>query len=241
VIALAAHALVLRAHACGSSHAFAPAFPKSLSSTQLVRYSCAPILRCVHSTNACAGLHGTLAHHDVNSIKNQLNFEHYVGRVEATHFEDSSVFVTFSALVGHKPVMSALDPQLQALVEDGQFQGPTQEVYVLDSDTDDLPGKLEVYDKKMASTFYEHEASPFMKATLNLAAELAQQKEVSPFYLDLREIAVLADILPGYPSGPLSGALACHSYLGGCRIAVADVFQSHSPTNIHQYVGCIVR
>ncbi|KAL1985752.1 hypothetical protein VTN96DRAFT_7374 [Rasamsonia emersonii] len=124
-----------------------------------------------------AGLHATLAYHDVNSIKNQVNFEHYAGRVEATHFEESSVYVTFSALVGHKPVMSTLDPQLQALVEDGQFQGPTQELYLLDGDADDLPGKLEMYIKKMAPTFYEHEPSPFMKPTLNLAHELSQQKK----------------------------------------------------------------
>lgn len=108
-----------------------------------------------HNANTLTGLHGTLAHHDVNSIKNQINFEHYAGRVEATHFEESAVYVTFSALVGHKPVISTLDPQLQALVEDGQFQGPTQELYLLDSDADDLPGKLEMYIKKMASTFYE--------------------------------------------------------------------------------------
>jgi len=123
-----------------------------------------------------AGLHTTLTFHDINSAKNQVHFEHYAGRLEATHFEESSVYVTFSALVGHKPTVTALDPQLQELAEDGQFQTATQEVYVLDGDVDDLPGKLEMYIKKMASVFYDRERSDFIKPTLGIAAELSLQK-----------------------------------------------------------------
>ncbi|KAI9928802.1 hypothetical protein ASPWEDRAFT_168775 [Aspergillus wentii DTO 134E9] len=124
-----------------------------------------------------ANLHATLAYHDVSGVRNQIKFEHYAGRIEVTHFEESMVFVTFSGLQGHKPSVSTLDPQLQGLGEDPQFQGPLHELYLLDSDADDLPGKLEMYIKKTAPFFYERETSEFMKPTLMLAAELSQQKK----------------------------------------------------------------
>jgi hypothetical protein len=37
-----------------------------------------------------AGAQATLAYHDTNSIKNQIKFEHYSGRIEVTHFEESN-------------------------------------------------------------------------------------------------------------------------------------------------------
>lgn len=126
-------------------------------------------------------LHATLAYHDVSGIRNQVKFEHYAGRIEVTHFEESMVYVTFSALQGHKPSTSTLDPQLQGLGDDTQFQGPLHELYLLDSDADDLPGKLEMYIKKTASFFYEREASEVMRPTLLLASELSQQKKVYIF------------------------------------------------------------
>lgn len=128
--------------------------------------------------DVAVGLHATLAYHDVSSVKSHVNFEHYAGRIEVTHFADSSVFVTFSGLQGHKPSVSTLDPQLQGLGDDGQFHGPLHEIYLLDGDADDLPGKLEAYTKKMAPFFYERESSEFMRSTLTLAAELSEQKKV---------------------------------------------------------------
>lgn len=125
-----------------------------------------------------ADLHATLAYHDVSGIRNQIKFEHYAGRIEVTHFEESMVYVTFSGLQGHKASASTLDPQLQALGDDSQFQGPLHELYLLDSDADDLPGKIEMYIKKTAPFFYERETSDFMRPTLLLAAELSQQKKV---------------------------------------------------------------
>ncbi|KAJ5767085.1 uncharacterized protein N7511_004701 [Penicillium nucicola] len=123
-----------------------------------------------------ANLNSTLAYHDTNSIKNQVKFEHYSGRIEVTHFEESNSYMTFSGLQGHRASVSALDPQLQGLGDD-QFSSPTQEVYLLDADADDIPSKLELYIKKNAHLFYERETSPFMKPTLMLAAEINQQKK----------------------------------------------------------------
>ena len=75
--------------------------------------------------------------------------------------------------------MSTLDPQLQGLGDDPQFQGPLHELYLLDSDADDLPGKIEMYIKKTAPFFYARETSEIIKHTLLLASELSQQKKVS--------------------------------------------------------------
>lgn len=84
------------------------------------------------------------------------------------------VYMTFTCLQGHKPGVTALDPQLQGLGEDSQFQGPLHELYVLDDDADDLTKKVELYIKKTAPFFYERELSEFMKPTLIQAAELSQ-------------------------------------------------------------------
>jgi hypothetical protein len=121
-------------------------------------------------------LHATLAYHDTNAIKNQVKFEMYVGRMEATHFEESRVFITINGLRGHHNSVSALDPALQGLGDD-QFPGPSHEIYLLDSDSDDIPSKLELYIKKTAPFFFERETSTFMKPTLLLSAELGQSKK----------------------------------------------------------------
>ncbi|EPS32224.1 hypothetical protein PDE_07184 [Penicillium oxalicum 114-2] len=123
-------------------------------------------------------LHATLAFHDTNAIKNQIKFEHYVGRIEVTHSEESMVFVAITGLQGHRTSVSALDPQLQGLGED-QFSAPAQEIYLLDSDSDDIPSKMEVYIKKTGQFLIEREVSTFMKSTLQLASELSQSKKDS--------------------------------------------------------------
>lgn len=122
-------------------------------------------------------LHATLAYHDTSAIRNQVKFEHYAGRIEVTHLEESMIFVTFSGIQGHRASVSALDPQLQGLGDD-QFSGPPQEIYLLDSDADDVPSKLEMYIKKTAPFFIDRETSLFMKSTLLLASELGQTKKV---------------------------------------------------------------
>ncbi|KAJ5279820.1 hypothetical protein N7478_005192 [Penicillium angulare] len=123
-----------------------------------------------------ANLHATLAYHDVNAVQSQLKFENYTGRIEVTHMEESMVYVTICGLHGQRSSVSTLDPALQGLGED-QFSGAPHEIYLLDSDSDDIPGKLEMYIKKTASFFFERESSNFMKHTLLLASELAQSKK----------------------------------------------------------------
>ncbi|KAF9889199.1 hypothetical protein FE257_007512 [Aspergillus nanangensis] len=149
----------------------------SVESARLWKHPCIRTRIAEEFESFNANLHATLAYHDVSSIRNQIKFEHYAGRIEVTHFVESMVYVTFSGLQGLKPSASTLDPQLQDLGNESQFQGPFHEIYLLDSDADDLPGKLELYIKKTAPFFYEREASEFMHPTLLLASELSQQKK----------------------------------------------------------------
>ena len=132
--------------------------------------------------------------------------------------------MTFSGLQGHRSSVSALDPQLQALGDD-QFSGPSQEVYLLDAESDDIPNKLEMYIKKNASYFYERETSPFMKPTLLLAAELSQGKKVC--FLIFR-VGMSVDIDSGYPSGTRVGAVGRDPYSRRHRTHLEDLLQPYS-------------
>lgn len=163
----------------------------------------------------------------MSSIRNQVTFEHYAGRIEVTHFEESMVYVTFSGLQGHKPPSSTLDPQLQGLGDDTQFQGPLSELYLLDSDADDLPGNLETYIKKTAPFFYERETSEFMRPTLLLAAELSTQKKVNrPFlWTCVRPKLMFA----GHFAGTGAGIVGCNPHPGRLRVALEDILQPDSP------------
>ncbi|KZF22296.1 hypothetical protein L228DRAFT_211087 [Xylona heveae TC161] len=113
-----------------------------------------------------ASLYYTIAYHEVNAAKGKRKYQPYPGRVEATHFLDSSLFVTFSALESPAEL-----PQ-----SDATGDAPQSQQLLLDWEADELHPKLEQYLKKMAPYFYERETSAFMKPTLNLASELATQK-----------------------------------------------------------------
>lgn len=132
--------------------------------------------------------------------------------------------MTFSGLQGHRSSVSALDPQLQALGDD-QFSGPSQEVYLLDADSDDIPNKLEMYIKKNASYFYERETSPFMKPTLLLAAELSQGKKVCFLIFN---VGTCIHIDTGYPSGTRVGAVGRDPYSRRHRTHLEDLLQPYS-------------
>lgn len=134
------------------------------------------------------------------------------------------VYVTISGLHGHRTSVSALDPQLQGLGED-QFSGPSQELYLLDSDADDIPSKLEMYIKKTASLFFERETSPFMKPTMVLASELALSQKVCSQHLKTR-LRINTSI--GHFARTCCGPVGRHSHLGRPRAYLEDLLQPHS-------------
>ena len=111
-----------------------------------------------------------MAFHKVNYAKSQARVEDYVRRIEATRDVEAHVFITLSALRGHR------DLDYPANAVDGA--NCELDVIILDDGLDDIPGKLDQYLKKTTSTLYSQEPSAFMRTTLNIAAELSAAKNV---------------------------------------------------------------
>ncbi|KAF2691349.1 hypothetical protein K458DRAFT_438975 [Lentithecium fluviatile CBS 122367] len=109
-----------------------------------------------------AGLHNVLAYHAIGQAKGQIRLDQIPGRIEATHFPDSGIFATFTPLKcqpqGHG---AEIDPAILASMSPSQLE-------IIDNE-DDISGKLDLYIKKIAPSFFESEDSPFMKTTLNTA------------------------------------------------------------------------
>jgi hypothetical protein len=103
-----------------------------------------------------------------------MKFETFLGHIEATHFPDSQIYVSFNALEGRKQSPEIDEP----MNGQGLPKGEATELRLLDNDADDLQGKLESYMKKMCPLFYEREASEFMRSTLAVASDLSTQKKV---------------------------------------------------------------
>ena len=125
---------------------------------------------------ATTGVYTVLAMEQIRQVKDQAQLHHFPGQVEATHYLDSPVYATFNALEVRRVVNPAattvvVDPLLSA------YDMP--ELLLLDSDGDDLPGKLENYTKKMTQTFVDDEPSEFMNPTLRFALKLSEQKKVT--------------------------------------------------------------
>ena len=93
----------------------------------------------------------------IRQVKDQAQLHHFPGQVEATHYPDSLIYATFNALEVRRGVRSAATTTVDPL--SSAYDMP--ELLLLDSDSDDLPGKLENYTKKMTQTFrvYESDAS----------------------------------------------------------------------------------
>lgn len=111
---------------------------------------------------------------EVKRIKNLADFRQFPGRIEARHYLDSPIYAEFSAQVGRRSHSTSV-----LNLHDGvQPPDESQELLLLDSDGDDLPGKLESYTRRMAETFIAREPSIFMRRTLEFAWELSHQKKV---------------------------------------------------------------
>ncbi|EFR00400.1 hypothetical protein MGYG_03404 [Nannizzia gypsea CBS 118893] len=124
------------------------------------------------------GLHSTMAFHDVQSIKGEIQFEPSAGRIEVMHFElDSLSFLTFSALYGQRQAGQGIDNQLPTSSADSILEGPPHYVHILDGEIEELSGKLDMYIRKTSSLFIESEQSDFIRQTLLQASELSKQHE----------------------------------------------------------------
>lgn len=109
-----------------------------------------------------AGLHSVLAFHAVSQAKGQIRLDQIPGRIEVSHFPDSGIFATFTPLKcqpqTHGP---EIDPAILASISPAHLE-------IIDNE-DDISGKLDLYIKKIAPSFFESEDSAFMKTTLNTA------------------------------------------------------------------------
>ncbi|KAF2199879.1 hypothetical protein GQ43DRAFT_419298 [Delitschia confertaspora ATCC 74209] len=122
-----------------------------------------------------AGLHGVLAFHAVTQTRGQLQLAQMHGRIEATHYPDSAVYATFAPLKCQLAQGPEIDPAI--LGGGGTSLESPPALEIIDSDTDDIGGKLDAYIKKMTPTFLESEDSPFMKPTLRVAMGISSSNQ----------------------------------------------------------------
>ncbi len=131
-----------------------------------------------------SNLHTLVAYQNTSQLKAHISFHPSAHPIEASHYPDTTVYATFSALEGQVPATEGnIDPGLGS-----HFSNNT--VRILDSDNDDLPSKLEAYAKRMSSIFFDQETSHFMNVTLNTAKEVAakNQDQLLEHALDLWSI-----------------------------------------------------
>ncbi|OAK98961.1 hypothetical protein IQ06DRAFT_295274 [Phaeosphaeriaceae sp. SRC1lsM3a] len=129
-----------------------------------------------------AGLHTTLAHHAVYQARGSIRLNQIPGRIEASHYPQSGHFATFN------PVNCQQSANAQGTdIDPAIFPGlRTPDLELIDTD-DDISGKLDLYIKKMASTFFETEESSFMKTTIQTALSItaSSQDQLLPKTLEL--------------------------------------------------------
>ena len=132
-----------------------------------------------------AGLHGVLAFHAVSQARGQIQLAQLHGRIEASHYPESAVFVTFAPLKCQVAHGTEIDP---AILGGGLSSlGSAPALEIIDSDTDDVGGKLDIYIKKLGPKFLESEESPFMKPTLRVAQEISSDNSVCATSHELKE------------------------------------------------------
>lgn len=110
-----------------------------------------------------AGLHTILAFHAIGQAKGQIRLDQTPGRIEASHYPESGTFATFTPLKCQTQAIanSDIDPAILASLSPSSLE-------IVDND-DDIGGKLDLYVRKVASSFHTSEESDFMKTTVEIA------------------------------------------------------------------------
>ncbi|EGC42972.1 conserved hypothetical protein [Histoplasma capsulatum var. duboisii H88] len=123
-----------------------------------------------------AGLHTTLAYHDITKVKSQLSFDLGMGRIEIFHFDSQPPkFITFSALHHQIEPIQHVDPDLPGVTADEKPRVQAQQdIRILEGDIDELSTKVEAYMKTMAVQYFESEPSTFIRESVTLSWELYQ-------------------------------------------------------------------
>ncbi|ODH40554.1 hypothetical protein ACO22_01591 [Paracoccidioides brasiliensis] len=125
-----------------------------------------------------AGLHTTLAYHEITTIKHQFPFDHGMGRIEIFHFDSQPPkFITFGGLQRQTEAQPSVDPALPASTSEGESKVEAQQdLHILYGDTDELSTKIEMYIKTMTVQYFESELCNFIKQTLTMAWEICQNE-----------------------------------------------------------------
>ena len=76
----------------------------------------------------------------IRYVKNRVQLYHFPGQVKATHYPNLPIYATFNALEARPVVISTVTTTVNRLLS--AYDMP--ELLLLDSDRDDLPGKLEI-------------------------------------------------------------------------------------------------
>ncbi|KAK5140989.1 hypothetical protein LTR04_002774, partial [Oleoguttula sp. CCFEE 6159] len=129
-------------------------------------------IRCRMLKKPLQGLYAVLAFHETSAAKNQGRFSVVPGRIEATHYLNTSTFSTFTALRGRRALEgpAGIDPTILRGLND--YTEEYEVLELIDQDTDDVPGKLEKYMRTLAPNFIDNEPSNFVRPTLSLARRL---------------------------------------------------------------------
>lgn len=119
------------------------------------------------------GLYTVTSIHSVNQATGAANFETYRGFLRVMHFDSASMCV--NALQSRNINASAIDPILLSGDVDGGEN--LVDLYILDSEDEDLGSKMDSYLRQVAPKFFETEKSNFMKITLEVALQLSRETE----------------------------------------------------------------
>ena len=128
----------------------------------------------INISDSVKGLHGVLAHQDVLQARAKFKIEQSPNVITASHYPETSIFATFNMSQGHRTGLE----DLSEIFNGTQSDDDVLTIKLLDTELEDVPGRLEQYMRKMADTFYEREASPFLRETLAVASKLAGEKQV---------------------------------------------------------------
>jgi hypothetical protein len=109
--------------------------------------------------------------------KSQYNLEKTSGRMEASLLPGTSGYITFAILKSQRLGAGVLDP---ALAELNNIVGDTVDgPIVLDADSDDLSGKLELYMQTLIHEFLELETCLVSRIIIQRAVKLALESQVT--------------------------------------------------------------
>ncbi|KAK5635140.1 hypothetical protein RRF57_010852 [Xylaria bambusicola] len=112
-----------------------------------------------------AGVQVVMAQKRINGYKTSYDLQNIGVVVEASHFPESGHTVTFQVFQGY--------PKEE--LEETLKLNPHPPVILLDNDREDIPGKVEAYMRNMLPEYITHEPSPHVRATLQIADQIAKE------------------------------------------------------------------